>query len=283
MSDKQTLDVLAMPYSQRQLVIVQPDEVVIAARQAIEQQKLEEGTTDWTTVVGRIAKAVILTPILPSKIMFEVGIEALNAWAKARESGLSILQIGRSEAQALQFPPGHPIEQTLYVAHPALPSVYYTAANFHRMAFEHKFAEAILLLMNLGASKITVEHVTGWSREFSAKMSAALPEANIDATVGQSTESKRSLLFEAVLNNKRAPSIPTDLVWYPHEPTWQAVANGRMSFGLTQFSLAVNYVDDFGVNAGLKLRAQRAGFDLGGTFENHTATTWKIYGDFATN
>lgn len=280
MNDKQTIDLLAMPYSQRQLVIVQPDEVVIASRQAVDQQMVGEGSNDWTVTASRIAK-LALTPIFASSTVLEVAIDGLNAWAKARESGLAILQIGRSEAQILQFPPGHPLEQTLYVAHPALPTVYYTTANFHRMAFEHKFAEAILLLMSLGASKITVEHVRGWSREFSAKISVPLPEIDTKATAGQSQENKCSLLFEAVLNNKQTPTIPTELVWYPHEPTWQAIAKGRMSFGLTQFSMAVNYEDDFGVNAGLKFRAQKAGLDLGGTFENHTATTWKIHGDFA--
>jgi hypothetical protein len=72
-------------------------------------------------------------------------------------------------------------------------------------------------------------------------------------------------------------------VWYLHEPTWQAIAKGRTQFGLSQFSLTVNYEDDFGVNAGLKVRVQKAGLDLGGNFEDHTATTWKIHGTFASD
>lgn len=281
MTDNQTQDLLTLPYSERQLVIIQPDEVAAAARRATGQQKPNEGPTDWKAIASRVGKVALSFSIYGPVI--EITTEALNAWARARESGLNILQIGRSEAQTLSFPPGHPREQTLYVAHPALPSVYYTTAAFHRMAFEHKFSEAILLLMNLGASKITVEHVRGWSREFSAKISAPLPKIDAEASVGHSAKSGSSLLFEATLNNKHVPSIPTDLVWFAHEPTWQAVAKGRMAFGLSQFSLTVNYEDDFGVNAGLKLRVQKAGLDLGGTFEDHMATTWKIYGDFAVN
>lgn len=56
-----------------------------------------------------------------------------------------------------------------------------------------------------------------------------------------------------------------------------------MQFGLSQFSLVVNYEDDFGVNAGMKICVEKADLDLGGTFEDHMATTWKIYGDFAVN
>lgn len=281
MTNSQTQDLLALPYSERQLVIIQPDEVAAAARRTAEPPKPEEGPTDWKAVAARIGKVGLAFSIYEPVI--EITTEALNAWAKARESGLNVLQVGRTEAQALKFPPGHPREQTLYVAHPALPSVYYTTATFHRMAFEHKFSEVILLLMSLGASKITVEHVRGWSREFSARISAPLPKIDAAASAGHSTKSASSLLFEASLNNKHVPFIPNDLVWFAHEPTWQAVAKGRMQFGLSQFSLSVNYEDDFGVNAGLKLRVQKAGLDLGGTFEDHTATTWKIYGDFAVN
>ena len=280
-TENPTHDLLALPYSERQLIIVQPDEVAAAARRTAERPSTDDEPTDWTAIAARIGKVALKFSLYGPVITITT--EALNAWARARENGLNVLQIGRTEAQALQFPPGHPREQTLYVAHPALPSVYYTTATFHRMAFEHKFSEAILLLMSLGAGKITVEHVRGWSREFSAKISTPLPNIDATANVGQSAKSGSSLLFEATLNNKHVPSIPSDLVWFSHEPTWQAVAKGRMQYGLAQFSLTVNYDDDFGVNAGLKVRVQKVGLDLGGTFEDHMATTWKIYGDFAVN
>jgi hypothetical protein len=276
---KQVLDLRSLSYAERQLIIVLPDEVVATARRPVLDPKPNENLSDWKSVAARIAKTSL------SLTAFGVGIElttdAINAWAAARESGLNLLQISRTEAKDLTFPPGHPREQAIYVAHPALPSVYYTTATFHRMAFEHKFSEAILLLMSLGASKITVEHVRGWSREFAAKMSTSLDSIEVTADAGHSAKSGSTHLFEATLDNPQAPVLPSDLVWYPHEPTWQAVAQGRIKFGLSQFSLTVNYEDDFGINAGLKMRVQKAGLDLGGTFEDHTATTWKIHGDFA--
>ena len=76
------------------------------------------------------------------------------------------------------------------------------------------------------------------------------------------------------------PVLPELLVWYPHESTWQSIAAGRISFDLSQFSLTINYEDDFGVNAGLKVAATRAGLELGGSFEDHEATTWKFHGKF---
>ncbi|GAB5097948.1 hypothetical protein [Caballeronia sp. HLA56] len=44
--------------------------------------------------------------------------------------------------------------------------------------------------------------------------------------------------------------------------------------------MTVNYEDDFGINEGLKLTATKAGLELGGSFEDHRATTWKLRGKF---
>lgn len=272
------IDITNLPYARRQLIIVQPDAVVSAAREAEANAAGQSGDTDWVDIAGRVAKSMF--PMNIYGMAFELATEALRAWAKARESGLDVLQIGHSEATALQFPPGHPREQAMYVAHPAVPTVYYTAAAFHRMCFEHKFSEAIRLLMSLGASHIVVEHVHGWSSEFSANISAGLPQGEGSVSGGRKDSTSSKLLFDAVLKNEKAPSLPAGLVWYFHEPTWQEVAAGRLEYGMQQFSLNVVYDDDFGVNAGLKMRAQKAGLEIGGVFEDHMATTWKIHGKF---
>lgn len=277
---EQPLDLLSLSYAERQLVIVLPDEVVAAMRSPTDSSNSEDNQRDWKSVAARLVKATVPAYGIMG-LALDLAADAVSAWASARENGLNILQISRTEANGLVFPPGHPREQTIYVAHPALPSVYYTTATFHRMAFEHKFSEAILLLMSLGASKITVEHVRGWSREFAATMSTSLESIEVSGEAGHSAKSGSAHLFEATLDNPQKPEVPAHLVWYPHEPTWQAVAQGRLKYGLSQFSLTVNYEDDFGVNAGLKMRVQKVGLNLGGTFEDHTATTWKIHGHFA--
>ncbi|WP_155625034.1 hypothetical protein [Burkholderia vietnamiensis] len=168
----------------------------------------------------------------------------------------------------------------LETAHPASKGVYFTVASFHRLSFEHKFSEAIDLLMALGASEIRVEHVRGWSREFAASLSVPIPESTVGFDLSGKQSSVSGLLYEANLRGSTRPQLPESLVWYPHEPTWQSIAKGRINFGLKEFSLAVNYEDDFGINAGLKLTAGKSGLELGGSFEDHRATTWKIHGKF---
>lgn len=108
------------------------------------------------------------------------------------------------------------------------------------------------------------------------------PEIDIGSEAGSKEHTKQTILFHAELNNEQPPSLPTNLVWYPYEATWQQIAEGRLTFGLKNFLLYLNYNDDFGINAGLKLKIEKAGLDLGGTFERQIATSWRISGDFAT-
>lgn len=259
-----------------QLIVVAPDEVVRAAKEA-EARQLKKGF-DFMDFAEKTAKIVLQGNIITSAIAGAT--EAVIALAKARQNGLNILQVSHTEAATLTFPPGHPREGTLYVAHPAAKGVYFTVASFHRLAFEHKFSEAVDLLMSLGATEIGVEHVRGWSREFAANLSAPIPHAASSAELSGKQSSTSSLLYEANLPGNTRPRLPESLVWYPHEPTWQSIAKGRTEHGLKEFSLTVNYEDDFGINAGLKLTATKAGLELGGSFEDHRATTWKIRGKF---
>lgn len=204
----------------------------------------------------------------------------LSALIGASRDGLDIAKISRQDASALTFPPGHPHEGVIYVEHPAAEGVYFTAASFHRLVFEHKVAEAVTILMSLGATEIFVEHVQGWSREFAATLQVPLGKAGVNASGSGQNGRNSSLLYEAHLRGTANPHLPDRLVWYSHEPTWQTIVDGRMRYGLSEFSLAVNYQDDYGINAKLKATAQKIKLDLGGSFEDHQATTWNMYGKF---
>jgi hypothetical protein len=196
-------------------------------------------------------------------------------------SRTGITFLDRRDAASIIFPPGHPRPNLVYVGHPTVPNLYYTMADFHRVIFEHKFCEAINLLMNLGAREIRVEHLSGWSKEFMARIAVPLPmaEAGLEAESGKS--GLRSLLYEASLGGTPDPRVPDGLVWYGHEPTWRSVVDGRLKFGLARFHLTVSYEDDFGINAGLRAAVGTIGLDLGGRFESHQSTIWRIEGTFA--
>lgn len=85
----------------------------------------------------------------------------------------------------------------------------------------------------------------------------------------------------ATLKGHAAPKIPDNLVWFPHEPVWQQIARDRIDCGLEDFDLTISYSDNFGVNAKLIASLTKGSFELGGTFEEHESTTWRITGEFS--
>lgn len=287
------IDVESLPYSERQLIVVSED---IVAKEIRKKSQAKEANKDedyyflkdneipfgLAEGVGRAigsgfgptgALAILAVPAV-----YLLAKEAIKLWDKSQSSGMRTNVIGRTEASSLVFPPGHPRDGVLYIGHPAIKNVYFTMSDFHRVVFEHKFCEAVELLMSLGAAEIYVEHVKGWEKEFSAKLSVPLSNSGGEFSGSEKNQSK--ILYKAKLSGKHNPYIPENLAWYQHEPTWQAIANGRLKYGLHDFSISVSYDDDFGINAGLKGVALKSGFDLGGKFEDHESTIWRIEGKF---
>lgn len=282
MGKKESESFLEMPYGERQLIIVVDDHVVEEERNAKASIEGDESEIDWIEVGKRTIQLAKLAS--PTTVLIIEGVtEVIKAVNRLRNAGMTVLSVSKSESKTLCLPPGHPRDGVLYVGHPAVPHIYYTTAQFHRLTFEHKFCEAIDLLMALGATEINVEHEIGWEKEFSANLSGvpigtAGEQVGVTANVG--TEKHRQLLFEASLSETVGPSVPDGLVWYPHEPTWRQIAKSRIEYGMRDFSLNVRYDDDFGVNADLKLSVEKEGLDLGGDFEGHEMTIWKVRGSF---
>lgn len=254
---------LEMPYAKRQLIVVVDDHVVEAERAARSSTGGESNKVDW---------AEIFKESLLGSAAIVLGIEIVKA---IRDTGANVLSVSRSESAALRFPPGHPRDHVLYTGHPVVRDIYYPAAQFHQLTLEHKLSEAIELLMALGAIEINVEHQSGWGREFSARLDVPEP---IKINVGGGVEKQQRLLFQISLDleGNTDPSVPDELVWYSHEPTWQQVAKSRIKYGLKSSSLRLRYEDDFGINAGLPVMVKKLKLDLGGKFENHKSTIWNI-------
>jgi hypothetical protein len=177
MAEDGDIPILERAYSDRQLIFVTADRVAEAARketlvkpkenwQTGGWKNLEQGFNDrdWKKIAA--SSLDLYLGLTFGGWHNRAAAEAIRAWGRARESGIQILAVGKTEAKTIKFPPGHPRDGVLYIGHPVLSTVYYPMAEFHRVTFEHKFCEAIELLMSLGATHLRVEHVTGWSKEF---------------------------------------------------------------------------------------------------------------------
>lgn len=269
------MDLLSRPYAERQMLVVLSDEQI----KAQQQYKEEQAELGFVKTIKSLSRFILPTPI----IIAEATIEIYKGIVDLREQGIKTLSVSQSDATKITFPPGHPRFGVLYIAHPAADKVYFPFAQFHRLTFEHKFSEAVILLMSLGATYIEVQHVTGWSKEFSSKMDISIPQADIEG--GANASSRKSsgseILFTANFNGKTTQELPPNLVWFHHEPTWQQISDGRLKYGMKDFSLTVRYEDNLGVDMGLKTAATKAKLNIGGNFEDHQSTVWKIVGKFS--
>lgn len=260
-------------------IVVVPDKTAEAVSKAQTEPSASE-----ESFATKIAKSVfnMYTESL-AVILGKEALELVKKIIEARDNGASLTTLSYSDSKELKliYPPGHPREDVVYAQHPANPLMYYTASSFHRQAFEHKFAEVITLLSSLGANEIKVEHVSGWDQDFSASLGLEIPSQDAASLgVGKNAAEKSSVLFDAKLGGNDSPSIPENLIWYPHEALWQAIAIARVNNGLKNFNLSLTYSDDYGLNADFKAAIKGSGLDMGGKFEQHQSTVWKITGTF---
>lgn len=261
------------------LIVVVPDKTAEAMREAQMAQVAPEDN-----FVKKIANSVFSFYGEPFAITLgKQAVGLIKTIMEALDKGADLTTLSYSEAKKMNlvFSPGHPRENVVYAQHTANPLMYYTASSFHRQAFEHKFAEVITLLSSLGANEIKVEHVSGWNQEFSAGLGITTQtEDSASLGVGKNETENSAIIFDAKLTGHDTPSIPEDLTWYPHEALWQTVAIARVNNGLKNFNLSLTYSDDYGLNAGFKSTIKGTGLDLGGKFEEHQSTVWKITGTF---
>lgn len=296
MNDKKTI--IDKPYSDRQLVIFVNDEIVTAHEKAealiIEDRKFSIGPENYLEYFKSQLKKTDIDEL--ARI---VGV--MRSFFLIKREGVNIRLVEKSQLPSLQIWPGHPRDNVVYVGHPALPRMYVPFADFHSFVFEHKFSEAVSLLMSLGAKGIHVKHIKGWNLEMLLQLNTqvvASPRYDeskvkslldlykskaVNGIVEHREEPKPVLEQVAVLHTtmRDLPAeIPQGMVWYPYEPTWQWVSEGRLKFGLKEFMLDINYKEDFDIHLPLKAKLEKVGFNLGGQFEQPIPTMWRLFGEF---
>lgn len=153
------------------------------------------------------------------------------------------------QALGWQFPLGHPREDTFYVLHPLRDDCYIPMESYSHYVFQERFLELKRLLCALGAVSIDIEATEGLMQEMaSASASAVHAEAEgaVSGVAGgrAASESRReqgaqARLLRQSLRLSPAPKreVPGDLLWYSHEPTWQAIARAALEGRVQQYEL----------------------------------------------
>lgn len=263
-------ELLDMPYNQRRIIVVRDDSPA--------------GVTSGKSVSPVVRSIASFVRAYPTVALTLAAVELIKARREMRQGGENLIPVTSIEATQLRFPVGHPRRKVAYIGHPVDPPAYMPMADFHRFLFEHKVAEALRLIRSLGAVTVEVLRVEGWDQTAGVNLGLALPDVS-KADVGVSASKARgrshSVLSTMQLKPTQSPSVPANLVWLPHEPLWQEVAQARLESGLDSFIVDVRSTDDYGVNAGLKALVAKAGLETGGAFVEHRNTVWRLQGTFS--
>ncbi len=291
-SDRRSADteinVLAVPFSDRRFVVVQRDEIVLAARRSqgtatenLDEALLQGGVMAVVALAALRATSPLVLPPLAVPLVASNASGAVGAAQRSRSQATPLLPITYSEARGLALPPGHPVIDGVYAANPAADRHYYPLAQFHRCTFDHKYAEAMRLVTSLGATRVQVTTTEGWSQNDDAEVGASALSIVGARGTGKIGETRRRATAYVAALAGAVPRIPADVAWFPHEDAWREVARQRIENDLREFRLSVTYRDSFSVTARLAAKIKKVGFDLGGDFVEQVDTEWVVSGEFS--
>lgn len=158
-----------------------------------------------------------------------------------------------------KFPVGHPLEGEFYARHPLRSDLYLLIENYHQQLFQDRFGELKDLLAALGAAEIEIEATEGLGRQmlsaYQSELSGSDSVVTGAAASSGTSESEqtrtaniRTVRYRMRLSPSRAPHLPNDLVWFPHEPTWQRVASTALSGACKELSVEFRMSDEYAVS-----------------------------------
>lgn len=150
-----------------------------------------------------------------------------------------------TESKTFKFPVGHPIANTVYVAHPCNPSVYIPYVNHEIEFIKDKLRELTEIAQDLGAKEIDVkvinETYSGNSTRTSTNYGGSV-DANFIGFEGKGNYNKNVnkndfQYFSHIFNRHQTfkpTSIkePEDTIWLQGEINWQGIIKQRLKGSL---------------------------------------------------
>lgn len=144
----------------------------------------------------------------------------------------------------IDLPIGHPAANQLYVGHPLIPSKYMQFENYQLELVEDRVREFCTLVQSLGAIEINIETVNAFAKEENTNVKAngsfeiACNPASMkvngkkDFSHRMIDELTKTISLHQTFEPTGMPTLPSGLVWYQNEPSWQRLYTQRVNGGL---------------------------------------------------
>jgi hypothetical protein len=185
---------------------------------------------------------------------------------KWRQSFLEgeLLRVSPADCAGLQFPPGHPQLNRIYVLHPFQRTRYLTLEAFHHTLFTDKLSEVLRLYAALGATTVQAVRVSGHTK------------VEDFLSGGSPAEEEEPVVLSQTFSPTQPPHLPGNLVWLEHEPQWKLGAEKRIHGTGPLPSLELQWTEDFSINTGLTSRLRRAGWKFDAQQIHFSPTIWRF-------
>lgn len=282
--------ILSKVYAERRLVLIAPE-----TKEQMKGSKLDWGPIIATAVgnggyvaaagTGAVWLAALGLGLWPVTVGIAIykGIKMVTEGSTEplpRDLHGALVIDHKSAVAELQLPPGHPLIGHAYAGHPLCAPRYLPAAAFHRQLFEEKVNELMTLLASLGATRVRVVCRQGYRSAGGVNLGVSKGASGTIGIEGSKSSSSEAM-FEEHFRPKEPPKLPENLIWFGHEPSWQAVADRRLKFNTSKFHAELHYEDSFGIDAKVKVGIEKLGVNLGGHFTDFETTVWEFDGEFA--
>ena len=168
----------------------------------------------------------------------------VNSYSDLSQKSVTLLDI--HNLPVVNFGIGHPKVNQLYVGHPYVADHYIPFENYELALLEDKIREFCQVMQFLGATEINIESVNSSSSNKSInvnqkgsvnvdyKLASGNVDFNRDASSKFLEDISRSISLHQKFTPKNSPTLPSNLIWYPNEPTWHRIYAQRMQGGFDE-------------------------------------------------
>ena len=210
-----------------------------------QQFKLAAHTSKETTY-SQLKEIFLTIPYEERKIIF-IGNEIYST------NSCDIIILKKNNLPSnINFPVGHPHLNEVYSCHPHKKDFYLPLKSFTEELFHDRISEFSWLIQCLGALKLEItssknefsEETKNSKKDLNANLDYKLSSARVDFKENNEAKSLLDDNFNIAKNQLfkpiRSPYIPTDLVWYDSETSWQRLAHQRLNGSIIMHSETIS-------------------------------------------
>ncbi|MBD2665393.1 hypothetical protein B6N60_02781 [Richelia sinica FACHB-800] len=193
-----------------------------------------------------------------------------------------------------EFSPGHPLPGRFYRAHPleSKNKKYIPIETFDSLLYAEREAELIRLLVDLGATKITIQEKQLGKTTSDTTANAAITgtggvKAELKRDINELNESTRTFSLGGINWTPELQSRFNEEAysWLPYEPAWAAVVHARLYGKCLTASIELTNDNSYSISGKMGLTEgllqNLGGFDMGASFTLSQTKTSLISVEFS--